>query len=180
MPWSSRRYFLDKMTLRDLVWAYVTYPAIQIYALLSVVGIGLAVHWGGSPLRLLAATAVTLLIYPLVEYLLHRFLLHGRLLYRFPQTAALRKRIHFDHHQDPNDLGVLFGALHTTLPPIFVIAGPIGWLIGGISGAALAVPRSETVFNLGYTGAESGRFPWVAMLSGLAPGAPVLWRGRQE
>ena len=34
-PWSGRRYFLDKMPLRDLVWAYVTYPAIQIYALLS-------------------------------------------------------------------------------------------------------------------------------------------------
>jgi sterol desaturase/sphingolipid hydroxylase (fatty acid hydroxylase superfamily) len=247
-PWSGRKYFLDKMTLKDLIRAYATYPAIQAYALLAVVGLGLAVYWGGDPLRLLAAAAATLLIYPLVWYLLHRFVLHGRLLYRFPQTAALWKRIHFDHHQDPNDLGVLFGALYTTLPTILAVTLPVGWLIGGPGAAALAAatglittcfyefchciqhlpftprrewlrrikryhlahhfhsehgnygitnyfwdrvlgtfyadpkafPRSETVFNLGYTGSESGRFPWVATLSGLVPGAPVLRRGRQE
>jgi sterol desaturase/sphingolipid hydroxylase (fatty acid hydroxylase superfamily) len=247
-PWSGRRYFLDKMTLRELGWAYATYPAIQAYALLTVVSLGLAAYWGGAPLRLLAAVAATLLIYPLVEYLLHRFLLHGRLLYRSRHTAALWKRIHFDHHQDPNDLAVLFGAPHTTRPPIFLIAGSLGWLIAGPGGAALSVatalvlfclyefvhcvqhlpftpklgilrrmkqrhlahhfhsehgnfgitsnlwdrvfgtyyadpkafPRSETVFNLGYTGSESERFPWVATLSGLVPGAPVLRRGRQE
>jgi sterol desaturase/sphingolipid hydroxylase (fatty acid hydroxylase superfamily) len=251
-PWSGRKYFLDKMTLRDLVRAYVTYPAIQVYALLSVVGIGLAIYWslqaGASAPRLLAAAAATLLVYPLVWYLLHRFVLHGRTLYRFPQTAVLWKRIHFDHHQDPNDLGVLFGALYTTLPTILIVTLPIGWLIGGPAAAALAAatgllttcfyefchciqhlpftpksaflrrikryhlahhfhsergnygitnylwdrvfgtfyadpknfPRSETVFNLGYTGAESGRFPWVARLSGLVPGQPVARRGRQE
>lgn len=247
-PWSGRKYFLDKMTLRELVWAYLTNPAIRAYVVLAVVCVGFAIYCGGAPLRLLAAVVATLLVYPLVEYLLHRFLLHGRLLYRFPQTAALWKRIHFDHHQDPSDLGVLFGALYTTLPPIFVIAGPLGWLIGGPGGAALAVatalvifclyelchciqhlpftpklgilrrlkrhhlahhfhsergnygitspfwdrifgtyyagpqafPRSETVFNLGYTGAESARFPWVATLSGLVPGSPVARRGRVE
>jgi sterol desaturase/sphingolipid hydroxylase (fatty acid hydroxylase superfamily) len=246
--WSGRRYFLDKMTLRELVWAYATYPAIQVYALLSVVGLGLAIYWGGSLPRLLAAVAATLLVYPLVWYLLHRYMLHGRLLYRFPQTASLWKRIHFDHHQDPNDLGVLFGALYTTLPTILMVTLPLGWLIGGLGAAALAaaagllttcfyefchciqhlpftpklaflrrikrhhlahhfhseqgnfgitnffwdrlfgtfyadpkaIARSETVFNLGYTGPESGRFPWVAKLSGLVPGEPVLRRGRQE
>ncbi len=247
-PWSGRKYFLDKMTLRELVWAYVTYPAIQIYALLSVVGIALTAYWGGEPLALAAAVVATILVYPLVWYLLHRFVLHGRTLYRFPQTAALWKRIHFDHHQDPNDLGVLFGALYTTLPTILLVTLPIGWLIGGPGAAAVAAatgmlttcfyefchciqhlpftpkrewlrrikryhlahhfhsehgnygitnyfwdrlfgtfyaepksfPRSETVFNLGYTGAESARFPWVASLSGIAPGSAVLRRGRQE
>ena len=251
-PWSGQKYFLDKMSLRDLVWAYVTYPAIQIYALLAAVGLGLAAYWGAQgsagPLGLLAAVAATLLIYPLVWYLLHRWVLHGRVLYRFPRTAALWKRIHFDHHQDPNDLGVLFGALYTTLPTILAVTLPIGWLMGGPGAAALAAatglittcfyefchciqhlpftpkqewlrrikryhlahhfhsergnygitnyfwdrvfgtfyaepkgfPRSETVFNLGYTGAESGRFPWVATLSGLSPGSPVGRRGRAE
>jgi len=247
-PWSGRKYFLDKMTLRDLVRAYVTYPAIQAYALLAVVGLALTGWWGGDPLRLLAAAAATLLIYPLVWYLLHRFVLHGRLLYRFPPTAALWKRIHFDHHQDPNDLGVLFVALYPTLPTILADTQPVGRLIVGHGAAALdaatglapnyfyeychciqhhpftprqawlrrikryhlahhfhsehgnygitnylwdsvfatfypepkGFPSSETVFNLGYTGSESGRFPWVATLSGLMPGAPVLRRGRQE
>ena len=236
------------MTLRELVWAYVTYPAIQFYALLCVLGIAVAAFAGGDPLALGAAVLATLLIYPLVEYLLHRFVLHSRSLYKRSSTSALWKRIHFDHHLDPNDLGVLFGAPYTTLPPIFLIAGPLGWVIAGPGGAALAVstalaiysayefchcvqhlpftpksaylrrlkrnhlahhfhsergnfgitstlwdhifgtyygdpkqfPRSDTVFNLGYTGEETLRFPWVATQSGIAPGSLVVRRSRQE
>ncbi len=247
-PWSGRKYFLDKMTLRELGWAYATYPAIQVYALLSAVGLFLTFYWGGSVPALLGAVVATIAVYPLVWYLLHRFVLHGRFLYKFPQTAALWKRIHFDHHQDPNDLGVLFGALTTTLPTILGVTIPIGWLIGGPGAAAAAAttglvttcfyefchciqhlpftpklaflrrikrchlahhfhsergnfgitnffwdrvfgtfypdpkafPRSQTVFNLGYTGPETARFPWVAKLSGLAAdGSQVLRRSRQ-
>ena len=198
---------------------------------------------------MLAAAIATVVVYPIVWYLLHRFVLHGQWLYKHPQTAGLWKRIHFDHHQDPNDLGVLFGALSTTLPTILVVTIPIGWLIGGPSAAAFAavtgmvttcfyefchciqhlpftpktaylrrikrhhlahhfhsehgnfgitnffwdrvfgtfyaeakgVPRSETVFNLGYTGPVTARFPWVATLSGIVPdGRPVPRRPRQE
>ncbi|WP_299617634.1 sterol desaturase family protein [Pelagibius sp.] len=252
-PWSDRKYFLDKMTLRELVWAYVTYPAIQAYGLLSLVGLAVVIQgltaWGTSASALAVAVAATILIYPVVWYLLHRFVLHGRWLYRYPQTAALWKRIHFDHHQDPHDLGVLFGALSTTLPTILAVTIPLGWLIGGPTAAAAAAttgivttcfyefchciqhlpftpkwaflrrikrhhlahhfhseqgnygitnffwdrvfgtfypdakqfPRSETVFNLGYTGAETARFPWVALLSGLAAdGSPVPRRVRRE
>ncbi len=247
-PWSGRKYFLDKMTLRELVWAYVTYPAIQAYALLTLVSAGLAAYWGGQPLAMAAAVAATLLVYPVVWYVLHRFVLHGRLLYRFPQTAALWKRIHFDHHRDPNDLGVLFGSLYTTLPTILAVTIPIGWLIGGPGAAAAAaatgivttcfyefchciqhlpftpklaflrrikrhhlahhfhseqgnfgitnffwdrvfntfyadakqMPRSATVFNLGYTGPETQRFPWVAELSGLAADGSQVQRHRRD
>ncbi|NNC72096.1 MAG: sterol desaturase family protein, partial [Sphingomonadaceae bacterium] len=49
------------------------------------------------------------------------------------------KRIHYDHHQDPNHLEVLFGALYTTLPTIVLMLTPIGWAIGGPGGAAMAV-----------------------------------------
>ena len=235
-PWHGRKYFLDKMDLRELVVAYFTYPAIQAYILVAVVSAGAALAWMESPWPLAAAAAAAVLIYPLVWYLLHRYVLHGRLLYHFPQTSALWKRIHFDHHQDPNDLGVLFGALYTTLPTMFIITAPIGWVIGGSSAAAAAfsaalittcfyefchciqhlpfkpryewlrlikkrhlahhfhsekgnygitnfiwdrllgtyyespkrVPRSETVFNLGYYGSDVERFPWVAELSGLS------------
>ncbi len=140
-PWHGRKYFLDKMTLRELVVAYTTYPAIQCYALLCVISSGATVWWTQGPQdlwRLAVAALAAVLIYPLVWYLLHRFVLHGRFLYRLPQTAALWKRIHYDHHTDPNDLGVLFGALLTTLPTIFFVTAPIGWLIGGPAGAAAA------------------------------------------
>ena len=36
-PWSGRKYFLDKMTFRDLVTAYFTYYAILVYLALAVV-----------------------------------------------------------------------------------------------------------------------------------------------
>jgi len=144
-PWHGRKYFLDKMTLRELVVAYVTYPAIQAYALLAVVTGWLAIRWMTEPWSIAVAALASFLVYPWAWYLLHRYVLHGHLLYRFSQTAPLWKRIHFDHHQDPNDLGVLFGALYTTLPTIVIITGPIGWLIGGAPAAAAAVSMALLV-----------------------------------
>lgn len=246
--WKGHAYDLGRMTFRELVVAYVTYPAIQIYALLAVVSIALTIYWLDGLTAPLIAAAVTVLIYPAVWYGLHRWVLHGRWLYRMKWSAALWKRIHFDHHQDPNKLEVLFGSLANTLPTLVIVTWPIGWLLGGAPAAAAAFaagllttcfyefchciqhlpftprqewlrrikryhlahhfhsergnygitnyvwdrvfgtfyaepksfPRSETVFNLGYTGAESARFPWVAMLSGLVPGTPVARRGRAE
>ena len=136
--WDGRKHHLDRMTVRELVQAYFAYPAIQAYLALGVIASGAAVyHWPGV-LPAAAAVVATLFIYALVWYVLHRFVLHGRLLYRFPQTASVWKRIHFDHHSDPNDLGVLFGALYTTLPTIAIATIPLGWLIGGAGGAATA------------------------------------------
>ena len=58
---------------------------------------------------------------------------------RFKATAKLWKRTHYDHHQRPNELSVLFGGLHTTLPPIALIYGPIGFWIAGPGGAGMAI-----------------------------------------
>ena len=60
-------------------------------------------------------------------------------MYKTPHLAKLWKRVHYDHHRFPNDLSVLFGGLHTTLPTILLVAGPIGWLIHGPAGAAGAI-----------------------------------------
>ncbi|MEE9299841.1 MAG: sterol desaturase family protein [Alphaproteobacteria bacterium] len=237
-PWKGRKHYLDKMTLAELAKAYFTYPAIQTYVALLAISVGVTVLWAESIAPIAVAVSASCLIYALVWYFLHRFVLHGRFLYRSSHTAALWKRVHYDHHQDPHDLGVLFGAVHTTLPTVFIVTAPMGWLIGGPAGSAAAfaaglfitcfyefchciqhlaytprrrlfqrvkklhlahhfhneqgnfgitsflwdhvfgtyypspprVPRSATVFNLGYTDTESGRFPWVAELSGSTPG----------
>lgn len=232
-PWAGRKYFLDKMTFRDLVVAYFTYYAVIVYLLLAlgaiVATLLLATEWSGPAL----AAAVVLPLYPAVWYILHRWVLHGQWLYRVPWTARVWKRIHYDHHQDPHDLSVLFGALYTTLPTILLVTLPVGWLIAGPAGAAAAtasgllttcfyefchcvqhlpfnprwewlkrmkklhlahhfhsekgnygitnfmwdrlfgtyyshpraVPRSATVFNLGYTADMAERYPWVEALS---------------
>ena len=93
----------------------------------------------------LAALTVAIL-YPFVEYALHRWVLHARWLYKSPWTAKVWKRIHYDHHQNPHDLSVLFGALYTTLPPIVLLTSPVGWSIGGAPAAALAIAAGCLIF----------------------------------
>jgi sterol desaturase/sphingolipid hydroxylase (fatty acid hydroxylase superfamily) len=137
--WSGRKYHLDKMDLHDLVRAYFRYPAIQMYLGLGAVAAALAVMWAQSFLPLAAAAIAAVLLYPVVWYLLHRFILHGTFLYKLPWTAALWKRIHFDHHRDPHDLRVLFGSLVNTLPTILIVTLPLGWALAGRAGAASAL-----------------------------------------
>lgn len=147
-PWSGHKYFLNKMTLRDLILAYFTHHSILTYLILIAASLWLTVTTAAEPWGPIVAATVIALVYPLVEYLMHRYVLHAKFLYRHQATAALWKRIHYDHHQNPNDLGVLFGALYTTLPTIFLIASPIGWLIAGLPGAAAAFASALTLFSL--------------------------------
>jgi sterol desaturase/sphingolipid hydroxylase (fatty acid hydroxylase superfamily) len=126
------------MSLKELWIAYFQYPAILAYIALAAVS---AVVWALYPASLpqtLGAMAVIVFAYPLVWYALHRWVLHSNWMFKVPFLASTWKRIHFDHHQDPNRLEVLFGALHTTLPTIAVVTLPVGYAIGGIGGAAAA------------------------------------------
>lgn len=135
----NRAHFLDRMTLKELTVAYFQYYAIQGYLLVAALAIGVAI-WQPPTLVQSGAIIVAMTVaYSLVWYLLHRWVLHSQWMYKSPLTAKVWKRIHYDHHQDPNHLEVLFGALYTTLPTIALIAIPIGWLIGGVGGAGVAL-----------------------------------------
>ena len=135
----NRSHHLDRMTLRELVVAYFQYPAVIAYLLLSAVSIGVYVANPAPLLNTAAAIAVSIFLYPLVWYALHRWVLHSQWMWKHDFLAATWKRIHYDHHQDPNHLEILFGALHTTLPTIALATAPIGYAIGGIGGAAAAL-----------------------------------------
>ncbi|MBV7255223.1 sterol desaturase family protein [Pacificimonas sp. WHA3] len=135
----DKSHHLDKMDFRGLVKAYFQYYAIQGYLLLAAVSIGAAFIYPPTLFQGFAAAGIGVVAYPLVWYLLHRFVLHGKWMYKSPLTARTWKRIHFDHHQDPNHLEVLFGALYTTLPAIAATMIPIGYLIGGAGGIAVAM-----------------------------------------
>jgi sterol desaturase/sphingolipid hydroxylase (fatty acid hydroxylase superfamily) len=126
-----REHHLDKMTLRELVYAYLQYPAIVGYTLLAVGAIALfALRWSAPLAPTLIAVAAATFVYPLVWYLLHRWVLHSRWMFKVAPLASTWKRIHYDHHQDPNHLEVLFGALHTTVPTIAIATLPVGYVIG--------------------------------------------------
>lgn len=143
--WNNRTHHLNKMTLRQLVAAYFQYYAIQAYILIAVVSIYVALTHITAILPNLAIIALVGLVYPLAWYGLHRYVLHGRFLFRSKLTASMWKRIHYDHHQDPYDLGILFGALYTTLPTVALVTLPIGYAIDGIGGAATGLATGVIV-----------------------------------
>ncbi len=134
----KKTHNLGRLTLPGLVRAYFSYLTIWTYIILAMVSCAIVVWNATTVLPLLMAAMLTVLIYPFAEYLLHRFVLHGRFLYRSRWTAATWKRIHFDHHQDPNDLRILFGALYTTLPTIALVTCTVGWLVDGPVAAVAA------------------------------------------
>ena len=134
----KRSHHLDKMSLRELVIAYFQYPAIIAYLLLAAVAIGMWFRYPAPALQTAASVAAAVMIYPLAWYVIHRWILHSRWMFKVPMFASTWKRIHYDHHQDPNHLEVLFGALHTTLPTIALATAPLGYWIGGIGGALAA------------------------------------------
>lgn len=247
--WHGRSYHLGRMTLPELWLAYATYPAILIYMALASgatgIVVGLATRWDQIVVPVLAV----LIAYPAAWYLIHRFILHGRWLYQMKWSAGLWKRIHFDHHQDPHRLDVLFGAPSNTVPTVALVTMPLGYAIAGGPGAASAfaagvlttcvyefihciqhlnynpksrlvlrlkqdhlvhhfhnehgnygimsftpdrllgtyyrqareVPKSASVYNLGYDVEEARRYPYVMELTGAPPrdrplpaGAPDL------
>lgn len=135
----NKTHYLDKMTFKELVAAYFQYYAIQAYLVLSAICIVLAIQDPPTFLQGFIAGGLAVVAYPLAWYVLHRWVLHSQWMYKTPLTASTWKRIHFDHHQDPNHLEVLFGALYTTLPAIVAIMAPIGFLIGGFGGMWVAL-----------------------------------------
>src|SRR3546814_2297794 len=117
------------MTLRDLVVAYFQYPAIIAYLALAAVAAAVWVYNPAPTVPTIAAIVISILLYPLVWYALHRWVLHSNWMFKVPFLAGTWKRIHYDHHQDPNHLEVLFGALHTTLHTIALATAPIGYAL---------------------------------------------------
>jgi sterol desaturase/sphingolipid hydroxylase (fatty acid hydroxylase superfamily) len=134
----NRSHHLDRMTFRELVVAYFQYYAIQAYLLLAVAALYVAVAYPATLQQVAASAVFAVAAYPLAWYALHRWVLHGQWMFKSPLTAKVWKRIHYDHHQDPNHLEILFGALYTTLPTIALLTLPVGYAIGGIGGAATA------------------------------------------
>jgi sterol desaturase/sphingolipid hydroxylase (fatty acid hydroxylase superfamily) len=146
----ERTYDLGKMGLKELVVAYATFPTILLYASLFLAAVAGAAWLGAfaRPAGVLLTIVVAVAVYPFAEYVLHRFILHARWLYKNPLTADLWKRIHYDHHQDPNRMDVLFGSPSNTLPAIFLISLPIGYALGGWAMGLIAVATALVLFSI--------------------------------
>jgi hypothetical protein len=136
--WSRKYQPRQVDTMWALVRAGLDHYAIAMYLVISVIGLITFAATGGNPLALPLAVLVTGVFYPLVEYTLHRFVLHSNLLYRNRITAPIWRRLHYDHHMKPNNLAVLFAAPVTSVPLLLVLAA-IPAMIVDLKGLFLAM-----------------------------------------
>ncbi|WP_404461010.1 sterol desaturase family protein [Sutcliffiella horikoshii] len=114
---------------------FLLFPDITILLILIVASIGFQV-WAGLTWGVLAVFGVGMLTFMFSEYLTHRFVFHLKPP-KNPFLLKMLKRLHYDHHTDPNDLHLLFLPLWYSLPNLSVLA-IIFYLIAGSWGLTLA------------------------------------------
>ena len=109
---------------------FFTTPEILGYAALALlfgaVTFVTADHWGDALWPMVAMVV----LYPVAEYLLHRFLLHGNYLAKSPVTAPLWYRIHYRHHSKPSDQSVILAAPYTIVGAVVIFSLLFGFLFG--------------------------------------------------
>jgi hypothetical protein len=84
---NRRSYDLGRMTLRDLWAVYAVYPTILLYVLLALMSAVLCVTYATSWQGPLLSGLAVLVVYPVAWYFIHRYILHGRWLYRARWTS---------------------------------------------------------------------------------------------
>lgn len=170
---TGRSFDLGKMNLRQLWMAYLTYPTILLYFGLIVICAVLGLRLNPDTFQIVVPAITVVIVYPIAWYMIHRFILHGQWLYRNRLTAGLWKRIHFDHHQDPHLLDVLFGSPLNTIPTIAIIVMPIGYAIGGWPSSYAAITTGLVMtciyefFHCIQHLAYKPRWRWVAQMKQL-------------
>jgi sterol desaturase/sphingolipid hydroxylase (fatty acid hydroxylase superfamily) len=115
---------------------YLSDARVQIYLALALSAT--AVTFAAFPAHpgVLWGVLAAMAFEPFAEYIIHRYIFHNQLLYRFPLTAGFWKHMHYDHHRDPNDESTIFGPADWMLAASLIITFPVGFLAGGWAGAA--------------------------------------------
>lgn len=107
------------------------YPLTVFYTTYSLAVLALMVTRSAHPLLGVLFYLAGIPIWSLVEYLFHRYVLHGR----FPPGKGLIRRflherldpLHWEHHERPFDGWHISGELKDILP-LFIVAAPVSFL----------------------------------------------------
>jgi sterol desaturase/sphingolipid hydroxylase (fatty acid hydroxylase superfamily) len=102
---------------------------IGYFAMTVVFGI-ITVLIAPSPGAALWPMATMVILYPVAEYLLHRYLLHANFLAKSALTSPLWYRIHYRHHSKPSDQSVILAAPYTIVGAVVIIGGALALAIG--------------------------------------------------
>jgi len=100
----NQKYFKEFATFPDITIMLILFIPLMIYTVLNMLHIGIWI-----------AFIIGMGTYAMSEYIIHRFLFHMKT----PTNQFLLrmiKRLHFDHHVDPNNLKLLFLPLWFSLP----------------------------------------------------------------
>ncbi|GGE13785.1 fatty acid hydroxylase [Marinithermofilum abyssi] len=125
---------------------YFGFFDIWVMWLLFLTGLtGTFFHFSGSVVLVLLAG---MLAYALSEYSIHRFIFHMKPPVK-PFFLKLLKRLHYDHHEIPDQLHLLFLPLWFSLP-LFVLTGGIVYLLLGDIWLTVAMVTGSMAFHLYY------------------------------
>jgi sterol desaturase/sphingolipid hydroxylase (fatty acid hydroxylase superfamily) len=69
-------------------------------------------------------------LYPVAEHVLHRYLLHGNFLAKSSVTSPLWYRIHYRHHSKPSDQSVILAAPYTIVGAVAIFSLLFAFLFG--------------------------------------------------
>jgi hypothetical protein len=98
---------------------FLTFPDIMVMSLLFLISLSFSFRyfntWSGWGIAILG-----MLTYVIAEYMTHRFLFHIKTP-KNPFFLKLIKRLHYDHHTNPNELHLLFLPLWYSLPNMIII-----------------------------------------------------------
>ena len=125
-----------RMTTGHFTRLFFRSPIALFYALAAIVLSVATIIVFGVSLRMVAAALASLLLLALLEYLIHRFLLHNQIFYRHPLSARIWRHLHYEHHMSPTETGGMIGPPQYAIPVMLLVTLPLGWLIGGAGGAA--------------------------------------------
>jgi sterol desaturase/sphingolipid hydroxylase (fatty acid hydroxylase superfamily) len=105
-------------------------PEIIGYCAMTVVFGIITVLIAPGPGAALWPMATMVILYPVAEYLLHRYLLHANFLAKSALTSPLWYRIHYRHHSKPSDQSVILAAPYTIVGAVVIIGGALALAIG--------------------------------------------------
>src|SRR5690606_22659629 len=116
--------------LNKHVKEFLMFPDVLIMLTLFLIVAGFTV----SHLNELAtwiAIAVGAIVYALSEYGIHRFVFHMKTPEN-PFLLKLIKRLHFDHHEIPTDLHLLFLPLWFSIPSFAITVLLVYWITSNL------------------------------------------------
>lgn len=105
---------------KKYVKEFFFYPDVLVIGLLFVVSLSFSIM-NMTSLYTWAAILIGVVLYVVSEYMTHRFLFHMKP----PKNQFLLnliKRLHYDHHTNPNNLHLLFLPLWYTIPNFTIVA----------------------------------------------------------